>query len=127
MDEFSAHLKTVQTCFLFFLSFCLAGWGVAVELRPYFAGLMLGSLASFINARHLAWKVNRVGEAAVSGQAKRVNLSFLTRAAIAALACAVALRYPMQVAFSTTLAGLFFTQLVTLSIGFVTRNRRSRK
>lgn len=127
MDDFSAHLKTVQTSFLFFLSFCLAGWGLAVDARPYFAGLMLGAVASFINAKHLAWKVNRVGEAAVSGSGKRINLSFLTRAAIATLAAAIALRYPSLFAFSTTVAGLFFSQLVTLLMGIVANNRRSRK
>lgn len=127
MDEYSAPLKTVQTSFLFFLSFCLAGWGLAVDARPFFAGLMLGALASFINARHLAWKVNRVGEVAVSGLGKRVNLGFLTRAAIATLAAAIALRYPLYFAFSTTVAGLFFSQLVTLLMGIVASYRRSRK
>jgi ATP synthase protein I len=127
MDGYSAHLKAIQTWFLFFLSFCLAAWAVAAGLRPWFAGLMLGSLASYINARHLAWKVNRVGEAAASGRTKRVTLSFLTRAAIAALACAVALRYPVQFSFSTTVAGLFFTQLATLAMGIVASCRRSRK
>jgi ATP synthase protein I len=127
MDGFSAHLKTIQTCFLFFLSFCLAAWAVAVDLRPWFAGFMLGSSASYINARHLAWKVNRIGEAASSGQSRRANLSFLTRAAIAALACAVALRYPGQLSFFTTVAGLFFTQLATLAMGIVASYRRSRK
>jgi ATP synthase protein I len=127
MDDFSAHLKTVQTIFMFFLSFCLAGWALAADYRPYFAGLMLGSVTSLINSRHLAWKVGRFTELALAQRGgKRFSLGFLTRGALAVLACAVALRYPHLFAFWTTLAGLFFAQLATLILGIVAIYRQRR-
>jgi ATP synthase protein I len=103
MDDFSAHLKTVKNVFLFFLSFCLTVWALFVEYRPYSAGLMLGSVASMINARYLAWKIHKFTEAALEKKGRKVNLGFLTRAAIAALAGLVAVRYPQHVALTTTI------------------------
>ncbi|SEC32623.1 ATP synthase subunit I [Paenibacillus sp. GP183] len=126
MDDFSAHLKTVQNVFLFFLSFCLAAWALLVEYRPYSAGLMLGSVASMINARYLAWKIHKFTEAALEKKGRKVNLGFLTRAAIAALAGLVAVRYPQHVALTTTIAGYFFAQLATLVVGILSIGR-SRK
>jgi ATP synthase protein I len=126
MDDFSAHLKTVQNVFLFFLSFCLVAWALFVEYRPYSAGLMLGSVASMINARYLAWKIHKFTEAALEKKGRKVNLGFLTRAATAALAGVVALRYPQHVALTTTIAGYFFAQLATLVVGILSI-RRSKK
>jgi ATP synthase protein I len=126
MDDFSAHLKTVQNVYLFFLSFCLAAWALFVEYRPYSAGLMLGSAASMINARYLAWKIHKFTDAALEKKGRKVNLGFLTRAAIAALAGLVAVRYPQQVALATTIAGYFFAQLATLVVGILSIGR-SRK
>ncbi len=126
MDEFSAHLKTVQNVFLFFLSFCLAAWALLVDYRVYAAGLMLGSIASMINARYLAWKIHKFTAAVLEQKGRKVNLGFLTRAAIAALAGLVAVRYPQHVALSTTIAGYFFTQLATLVLGILS-SKRSKK
>lgn len=126
MDDFSAHLKTVQNVFLFYLSFCLVGWALLVDYRTYAAGLMLGSLASMINAKYLAWKVYKFADAAIEQKGRKVNLGFLTRAAIAGLAALVAVRYPQHIALSTTIAGYFFAQLATIVLGIVSI-RRSKK
>jgi ATP synthase protein I len=126
MDDFSAHLKTVQNVFLFFLSFCLAAWALFVEYRPYSAGLMLGSVASMINARYLAWKIHKFTEAALEKKGRKVNLGFLTRAATAALAGLIAVRYPQHVALTTTIAGYFFAQLATLVVGIVSIGRSKK-
>jgi ATP synthase protein I len=126
MDDFSAHLKTVQNVFLFFLSFCLAAWALFVEYRPYSAGLMLGSVASMINARYLAWKIHKFTDAALEKKGRKVNLGFLTRAATAALAALVAIRYPQHVALTTTIAGYFFAQLATLVVGILSIGRSKK-
>jgi ATP synthase protein I len=126
MDDFSAHLKTVQNVFLFFLSFCLAAWALFVEYRPYTAGLMLGSVASMINARYLAWKIHKFTDAALEKKGRKVNLGFLTRAATAALAGLVAVRYPQHVALTTTIAGYFFAQLATLVVGILSIGRSKK-
>jgi ATP synthase protein I len=126
MDDFSAHLKTVQNVFLFFLSFCLAAWALFVEYRPYSAGLMLGSVASMINARYLAWKIHKFTDAALEKKGRKVNLGFLTRAATAALAALIAVRYPQHVALTTTIAGYFFAQLATLVVGILSIGRSKK-
>jgi len=119
MDDFAAHLKTVQNVFLFFLSFCLVAWALLVDYRPYSAGLMLGSIVSMINARFLAWKVVKFADAVVEKTPRKGSLGFLTRAAIAALAAIVAVRYPQYIALSTTIAGYFFAQLATIVLGIL--------
>jgi ATP synthase protein I len=126
MDDFAAHLKAVRNVFLFFLSFCLAAWAVLVEYRPYVAGLMLGSVASMVNARYLAWKIHKFTVAAIEQKGRKVHLGFVTRAAIAALAGLVAVRYPQHVALTTTIAGYFFAQLATLVLGILSI-RRAKK
>ncbi|UJF33283.1 ATP synthase subunit I [Paenibacillus hexagrammi] len=126
MDDFSAHLKTVQNVFLFFLSFCLAAWALLVDYRVYVAGIMLGSIVSMINARYLAWKIFKMSAAVVEQKGRKVNIGFLTRAAIAALAGIIAIRYPQHVALTTTVAGYFFVQLVTIVLGILSI-KKSRK
>jgi ATP synthase protein I len=126
MDDFSATLKTVQNVFLFFLSFCLAAWALFVDYRVYIAGLMLGSVASMINARFLAWKINKLAAAAIEQKGRKVTLGFLTRAAIAGFVGLVAVRYPEQVALTTTIVGYFFAQLATLVLGILSI-RKSKK
>jgi ATP synthase protein I len=126
MDDFSAHLKTVQNVFLFFLSFCLAAWALLVDYRVYVAGLMLGSIASMINAKYLAWKIHKFTNAVIEQKGRKVNLGFLTRAAIAALAGLVAFRYPQHVALTTTIVGYFFAQLATLVLGILSIKRAKK-
>ncbi|WP_426450450.1 ATP synthase subunit I [Paenibacillus sp. S-38] len=128
MDDFSAHLKTVQNTFLFFLSFCLVGWALLEGYRPYFAGLMLGATVSIINARYLAWKIRRVTGSEGDGPppARKANMGFMTRAAIATMAGLLANRYPEFVSLPTTVAGYFFTQLVTLVLGFISIRKANK-
>jgi len=129
MDEFSAHLKTVQNVFYFFLSFCLVLWAVFVEFRPYAAGVMLGACASMINAKYLAWKIRKLSDKVIAVAADeqkgpyRGNIGFLTRGAIAALAGIAAVRYPQYFSLPTTIAGYFFVQLATLVLGIISIKR----
>jgi ATP synthase protein I len=125
MDEFPQTLKTVQSITMFFLSFCLVGWAVLVDYRPYFAGLLIGTCASLINSRHLGWKITKLTKVALDNSGRKVNMGFLTRAAIAALAVVVSIRYE-QFAFSTALAGLFFTQLATLVLGIISARKTNK-
>ena len=126
MDDFSAHLRTVQNVFLFFLSFCLAAWAVLVDYRPYLAGLMLGAIVSMINAKYLAWKIHKFTAMALEQKRRKMNLGFLTRAALAALAGLVAIRYPQHVSLIPTVIGYFFTQLATIVLGLVSIRRQKK-
>ncbi|TVY09286.1 ATP synthase subunit I [Paenibacillus cremeus] len=121
MDDFSAHLKTVQRITIFFLSFCFMGWAVMPSYRGLFAGLILGTVVSWLNARYLAWKIEQLAQAVLEKSNRKINLGFITRASIALLAVVIAYRFQDQIALSTTLAGLFFSQLATLLLGIISR------
>ncbi len=123
MDEFSAHLRTVLKSTLFFLSVCFFGWAVLPPYRGYFAGLILGTAVSLINAQYLAWKIRQLSRAAEEKSGRRVNLGFVTRASTSLLAVLVSLRSP-HIEFSATLAGLFFVQLATLLVGIISNLRK---
>lgn len=118
MDDFAAHLKTVQRITLFFLSFCFLGWALVPVYRGYFAGLILGTVFSLINSRYLAWKIEQIGQAAAEKTNRKINLGFFTRASMALIAVLISLKFE-QIEFSTTLAGLFFAQLATLLLGII--------
>jgi ATP synthase protein I len=132
MNEFSAHLKTVQNVFFFFLSFCLVVWAIFTDYRPYSAGLILGSAVSMINARYLAWKIRKLSDRVIAappeqGVPRTTGIGFLTRAAIAALAGLIAFRYPQHVALPTTIVGYFFAQLATIVLGILSTKRSTKK
>ncbi|CAG7655623.1 ATP synthase subunit I [Paenibacillus allorhizosphaerae] len=120
MDDFKAHLKTVQNVFYFFLSLCLVCWAMLVDYRPYFAGLMLGAFVSLVNAKYLAWKIHKLTDTLPETTSKRkMNMGFLTRAALATLAAVLALKYKQHFSLHTVIAGYFFIQLATLVLGFI--------
>lgn len=126
MDDFTAHLKTVQRITIFFLSFCFMGWAISPLYRDLFAGLILGTAVSLLNARYLAWKIEQLGQVVLEKTKRKVNLGFITRASMALIAVVVAYRFQGYVALSTTLAGLFFVQLATLLLGIISI-RKARK
>lgn len=123
MDDFSAHLNATFRIILFILSLCFLSWAVFPEYRAYSLGLILGITVSWVNAKYLAWKIQILSDAAVKKEKKRVNLGFFVRASTALLAVVLALRFD-EIEFSTTLAGLFVAQLVTLLTGFLSTARK---
>lgn len=127
MDDFSGQLKTVQRIAIFFLSFCFMGWAIAPNERELFAGLILGTLVSLINARYLAWKIEQLTQAILDKSGRKINMGFITRAATALLAVVVAYRFQEHVALSTTIAGLFFVQLATLLLGIISNIKARRQ
>ncbi|WP_127581075.1 ATP synthase subunit I [Paenibacillus koleovorans] len=124
MDEFTAHLKAVQKVTLFFLSFCLFAWAFLPDYRPYSLGLVVGVSVSYLNAQYLALKLRQLTKAVVEKTNRRVNLGFITRAATSLLTVVIVVKNPDKIALSTTLAGLFIVQLVTLLLGIVSNARR---
>lgn len=119
MDEFSVRLKTVQRFVIFFLSFCFMAWALLPVYRPYFAGLILGTLVSLVNAHYLAWKIRRLTNSVLEGRRRRGGLGFGTRAAISLLAVWGAYEVPEHMAVWTTIIGLIFVQLATLLLGII--------
>ncbi len=113
MIEFSAHIKSIQKVFMFFLSFCLVCWALIIDYRVYFSGLMVGATVSLINARYLAWKINKLTDSTLNiKKTSLVNLGFLTRAAIVTIAGLIAIKYNQFVSLPTVLVGTFFVHFV---------------
>jgi len=123
MDEFAARLKAVTRTSFLFLSACFLGWALFPAYKEVFAGLVIGTAASLINALHLAWKINRIGDAAARQVNRRPTLGYLTRACIGLLAVIISTR-TFHFDLIATIAGLFFAQLATLVLGAVANARR---
>lgn len=117
MDDFQAHVKAVLRLSLFFLSFCLIGWFVGGTARPFFAGLLLGSVVSVISTQYLAFKISQATHAVIHKTNRRVNLGFVTRASLALLAIILAAKYDQDFSILAVIIGLFLSQLVTLLLG----------
>lgn len=82
-------------------------------------GLALGTVISWINASYLGRKVRRMLDGAAEGNLKRVNLGFLTRAALAVLAVFVAMQYPQYFNLYAVVVGLVIAQFSLLFIGIL--------
>lgn len=113
MNDLFAHIKTIQKVFIFFLFFCLIFWVLMDQYKSYFAGLMLGSFVSLINAQYLAWKINQIVELSLNQSKKRrYGIGFLTRSATAALAGVITFKYGEHLNIFTVMIGLTFAHLV---------------
>lgn len=119
MDEFSTRLKTVQRIVIFFLSFSFMAWALIPSYRPQFAGVILGTAVSLVNAQYLAWKIRQLTNSVLEGRRRRGGLGFGTRAAISLLAVWGAYEVPEHITVWTTIAGLIFVQLATLLLGII--------
>lgn len=122
MDDFAGQIRTAARITLYTLSFCLVGWAFLTAARPEIAGFCMGIAISLINGLHLAWKVNRIGQAAVDPAKRRTGLGFLSRGAMAVLGVIVSERLDFSII--ATIAGLFFFQLVAYILGFISSRKK---
>lgn len=123
MDDFSTHLKTVYRISLIALFICIFCSLIFPHYSAYFFGMIVGITVSMINSYYLSLKIKQVANSVIQGINRRVNMGFFTRTSMAMLAVIASLKYE-QIEFSTTLGGLFFTQVVTLVVGIVSNLRR---
>ncbi|TCS83410.1 ATP synthase subunit I [Tepidibacillus fermentans] len=125
MDDFKQRILRIIRYTLFLLSFFIIGM-----LTPYskmFSGLALGTFVSLLNTIYTAWKVNKIGEFAVSAKnhlRRRPHFSgMLTRFANSILAVMLVYQYPQHIHLISTLFGLFVTQIVTIVDGIINTKR----
>jgi len=110
-----------------FICAALLLWAVYPPAKPITAGLILGILASLLNAALLRRRVELAAQIAAGlvGQdkpARRPGLGFISRTATVLLAAMIAYRYPQHFSIITAIAGSFYIPIATLVFGF-TRNR----
>lgn len=123
MDDLGGLVRKVVRITSLFLSFCLVAWAFLPEGRPVFAGLVIGTTASLINAIFLSGRVKRIADFAL-GAGRKTGAGFWTRAAVALLAVFAANRFP-DVDLYAVVAGLFFVQLATLLLGIISNAKKS--
>ncbi|MFD1179165.1 ATP synthase subunit I [Paenibacillus puldeungensis] len=123
MDELSKYSRALTAGTLGFLTLCFIGGALLPDYLSILLGMALGASVSWINSYYLGRKVRRVLDIAAEGTGKRVNMGFLTRAALAVLAVFAAMQYPHYLNVYAVAGGLAFAQLYLLFIGI----RFSRK
>jgi ATP synthase protein I len=123
MNDLSGFLKTISKLSLFVFAAGLILWALLVSYRPYIAGLLLGSAVSLLNFVYLGLKTRQLGDLIVQGEKKRINLGFLTRAALAVLAVMVAYKSE-HFDLASTVIGLFYAQTAAFVMGLFTVYRK---
>jgi ATP synthase protein I len=124
MDDLNSLVRRVTRVAVWTLSLSFLVWALVPSFRHYAAGFILGMIAGLLNTRYLSVKIKQLTELVVRRDRKRFNLGFLTRAAVALLAVMFAVKWG-QADVVSVIVGLFFTQLATLLIGFLSLQRKS--
>jgi len=118
-DDLNPRVIGLVRMMLLLMAVWVLCWGVT-PWKPFFFGLIVGSLASLINALHTAWRVRRFfAWFNRTGRRPRFAAGTALRFGVAILAALVAWRWP-QVDLLGTILGLVTAQLLTLIHSLVT-------
>ncbi|WP_458124336.1 ATP synthase subunit I [Paenibacillus sp. Z3-2] len=123
MSELTRYRRSMTVFIMYLLMVCFLTAAFMPRLETIALGLALGAAISLINAIYLGYKVKKVADGAAEGNLKRVNLGFLTRAALAVLGIFISMRYPQYFNIYAVAGGLVIAQFSLLIIGII----KSRK
>ncbi|OZB93380.1 ATP synthase subunit I [Paenibacillus sp. XY044] len=123
MSELWKYRRVLTRATLYFLALCFLGAAVFPQYRSIALGMVLGSSVSLANSFYLGYKVQKVLDSVEGGGSKRVNMGFLTRAALSVLAVVLAYKRPETFNLYAVAATLVLAQFLLLFIGI----RLSRK
>ncbi|MGN7359262.1 ATP synthase subunit I [Paenibacillus sp. SAF-054] len=123
MNELWKYRRVLTRTTLYFLALCFLGAAVFPQYRSIALGMVLGSSVSLLNSFYLGYKVQKVLDTVASGEGKKVNMGFMTRAAVSVLAIVVAYQKPETFNLYAVAATLILSQFLLLFIGI----RLSRK
>lgn len=104
---------------MFFVAALLAAWALAPEGRTVAAGLILGTIASLMNAFLLRRRIELITRLVMENSGKRAGLGLASRIATILLAVMVAYRFPEQFSMPATLAGCFYAQVMVFFTALV--------
>lgn len=119
MSELTRYRRWMTVFIMYFLMICFLAAAFLPRVETIALGLALGTVISWINASYLGRKVRRMLDGTAEGNLKRVNLGFLTRAALAVLAVFVAMQYPQYFNLYAVVVGLVIAQFSLLFIGIL--------
>lgn len=108
---------------LFFAAACLLLWGIFPEWKSVFAGLLLGVVASFMNALLLRRRVEIVGQAMASRGMRKMGLGLGSRMAMVLLVAMVAYKYPETFNLPATLAASMVMPFILLVSALIHQKR----
>ncbi|MGC5774423.1 ATP synthase subunit I [Paenibacillus pabuli] len=123
MSELTRYRRWMTVFIMYFLMICFLAAAFLPRVETIALGLALGTVTSWINASYLGRKVRRMLDGAAEGNLKRVNLGFLTRAALAVLAIFMAMQYPQYFNLYAVVVGLVIAQFSLLFIGILLSRR----
>ena len=112
MPEFKLMYIRQRKYMFFLLSFYVLGWGFT-SYQTIFLGLILGTSLSLFNLWLIMRRIERFGEAVVSGR-KVGSLGTASRMASAILAVMIALRFPEKVHLISVVFGLMTAYIVIM-------------
>ncbi|MBU5355337.1 ATP synthase subunit I [Paenibacillus silvae] len=119
MSELARYRRWMTVCILTILMICFLIAALFPAIQTIGVGIALGAVISWINASYLGRKVRIMADDAVGGNLKRVNLGFLTRAALAVLGVFLAMQFPQYFNTYAVVGGLFLAQFSLLFIGII--------
>ncbi|KQY92097.1 hypothetical protein ASD24_22585 [Paenibacillus sp. Root52] len=119
MSELTRYRRGMIATVMYVMMICFLTAAFVPSLEAIALGLALGAAISLINALYLGHKVKKVADGAAEGNLKRVNLGFLTRAALAVLGIFISMRYPQYFNTYAVAGGLVIAQFSLLIIGIV--------
>ncbi|UHA75657.1 ATP synthase subunit I [Paenibacillus sp. 481] len=111
MDEFTSPVRKVIRIGLYAIAACVLFGVVAAQYRTIANGLALGIVVSLINTFLLAKKIHIISHMVETGQHRRVNLGFITRASVAILAMLLAYNNAYMFSVVATMFGFPFATL----------------
>lgn len=119
MSELTRYRRWMTASVMYVLMICFLTAAFVPRLETIALGLALGAGISWINAFYLGYKVRKMSDDAAEGNLKRVNLGFLTRAALAVLGIYVSMRFPHFFNTYAVAGGLVIAQFSLLIIGII--------
>ncbi|WP_020619475.1 ATP synthase subunit I [Paenibacillus daejeonensis] len=111
---------------LFFVTGCLVAWFIVPEGRTVAAGLILGVLASLMNALLLKRRIDRLEQVIREGRPRRVGIGTGARFASVLLVALIALRFPDNFNLPAAVLASFYVQFAVLVTAFMHNLRDSR-
>lgn len=102
---------------LYLSSILVIGWGFT-SYKPFFLGMLLGTVISLFNLWLLSRRIERVGQAVVKGE-KAYSLGMMSRFASAGFIVLIALQFPNHLNLIGVIIGLMSTYFILFIDYFV--------